>query len=114
MCLSVICCVYVSTDSYLSIHTHPSLEAHELLRIVGLKMDRAEEDMVLAVVSHTGGMHANTQNKTYNTYKLPFGITTISTMLNHYLSVYSQFIQYFILFQLLMYYCSSLFYPLLG
>ncbi|XP_045915101.1 rap guanine nucleotide exchange factor 5 isoform X1 [Micropterus dolomieu] len=50
----VICCVYVSTDSYLSIHTHPSLEAHELLRIVGLKMDRAEEDMVLAVVSHTG------------------------------------------------------------
>ncbi|XP_053189821.1 rap guanine nucleotide exchange factor 5 isoform X1 [Scomber japonicus] len=50
----VICCVYVSADSYLSVHTHPSLEAHELLRIVGLKMDRAEEDMVLAVVSHTG------------------------------------------------------------
>uniref|UniRef100_A0A3Q3K978 Ras-GEF domain-containing protein n=1 Tax=Monopterus albus TaxID=43700 RepID=A0A3Q3K978_MONAL len=50
----VICCVYVSTDSYLSVHTHPSLEAHELLRIVGLKMDRAEEDMVLAVVSNTG------------------------------------------------------------
>uniref|UniRef100_A0A3B4TW43 Rap guanine nucleotide exchange factor 5 n=1 Tax=Seriola dumerili TaxID=41447 RepID=A0A3B4TW43_SERDU len=50
----VICCVYVSSDSYLSVHTHPSLEAHELLRIVGLKMDRAEEDMVLAVVSHTG------------------------------------------------------------
>uniref|UniRef100_A0A3B4XBQ1 Rap guanine nucleotide exchange factor 5 n=1 Tax=Seriola lalandi dorsalis TaxID=1841481 RepID=A0A3B4XBQ1_SERLL len=49
-----ICCVYVSADSYLSVHTHPSLEAHELLRIVGLKMDRAEEDMVLAVVSHTG------------------------------------------------------------
>ncbi|GLD69195.1 rap guanine nucleotide exchange factor 5-like protein [Lates japonicus] len=50
----VICCVYVSTDSYLSVHTHPSLEAHELLRIVALKMDKAEEDMVLAVVSHTG------------------------------------------------------------
>ncbi|XP_051245803.1 rap guanine nucleotide exchange factor 5 isoform X2 [Dicentrarchus labrax] len=50
----VICCVYVSADSYLSVHTHPSLEAHELLRIVGLKMDRAEEDMVLAVVLHTG------------------------------------------------------------
>ncbi|XP_008299456.1 rap guanine nucleotide exchange factor 5 [Stegastes partitus] len=50
----VICCVYVSADSYLSVHTHPSLEAHELLRIVGLKMDKAEEDMVLAVVSHTG------------------------------------------------------------
>ncbi|XP_077403935.1 rap guanine nucleotide exchange factor (GEF) 5a [Vanacampus margaritifer] len=50
----VICCVYVSTDSYLSVHTHPSLEAHELLRIVRLKMDRSEEDMVLAVVAHTG------------------------------------------------------------
>ncbi|XP_012773762.1 rap guanine nucleotide exchange factor (GEF) 5a isoform X1 [Maylandia zebra] len=50
----VICCVYVSADSYLSVHTHPSLEARELLRIVALKMDRAEEDMVLAVVSHTG------------------------------------------------------------
>ncbi|XP_047186150.1 rap guanine nucleotide exchange factor 5 isoform X2 [Scophthalmus maximus] len=54
----VICCVYVSTDSYLSVHTHPSLEAHELLRIVGLKMDRAEQDMVLAVVSHTGVVSA--------------------------------------------------------
>lgn len=51
----VICCVYVSADSYLSVHTHPSLEAHELLRIVSLKMDRAEEEMVLAVMSHSGG-----------------------------------------------------------
>ncbi|KAM8841463.1 rap guanine nucleotide exchange factor 5 [Spinachia spinachia] len=51
----VICCVHVSADSYLSVHTHHSLEGHELLRIVGQKMDRAEEDMVLAVASHTGG-----------------------------------------------------------
>ncbi|XP_011607167.2 rap guanine nucleotide exchange factor 5 [Takifugu rubripes] len=50
----VICCVYVSADSYLSVHTHPSLEAHELLRIVSLKLDRAEEEMVLAVMSNTG------------------------------------------------------------
>ncbi|KAM9340171.1 rap guanine nucleotide exchange factor 5 [Symphorus nematophorus] len=50
----VICCVYVSADSYLSVHIHPAMEAHELLRIVGLKMDRAEEDMVLAVVLQTG------------------------------------------------------------
>ena len=54
-CLPVICCVYVSADSYLSVHTHPSMEAHELLRIVGQKMDRAEDDTVLAVVSQTGG-----------------------------------------------------------
>lgn len=53
--------MYVSTDSYLSVHTHPSLEAHELLRIVGLKMDKAEEDMVLAVASQTGGTHKHTK-----------------------------------------------------
>lgn len=47
--------MYVSADSYLSVHTHPCLEAHELLRIVSLKMDRAEEEMVLAVMSHAGG-----------------------------------------------------------
>lgn len=59
--LSVICCVHVSADSYLSVHTHHSLEGHELLRIVGQKMDRAEEDMVLAVASHTGGTHRLTK-----------------------------------------------------
>lgn len=63
MHLPVICCVYMSTDSFMSVHTHPLLEAHELLRIVGQKMDRAEEDMVLAVVSHTGGTHTSTQYK---------------------------------------------------
>lgn len=59
--------MYVSADSYLSVHTHPSLEAHELLRIVGLKMDRTEEDMVLAVVSHTGGTHRNTKKCMHDT-----------------------------------------------
>lgn len=65
----MICCVYVSADSYLSVHTHPSLEAHELLRIVGMKMDRAEEDMVLAVVLQTGGKHKQ-ENKGFNNYSL--------------------------------------------
>uniref|UniRef100_A0A3P8VHK9 Rap guanine nucleotide exchange factor (GEF) 5a n=1 Tax=Cynoglossus semilaevis TaxID=244447 RepID=A0A3P8VHK9_CYNSE len=58
----VICCVYVSADSYFSVHIRPSMEAHELLRIVSLKMDKAEEDMVLAVVSHSGGTHTTTGN----------------------------------------------------
>lgn len=40
------------------------MEAHELLRIVGLKMDRSEEDMVLAVVSHTGGTQRHGLQKT--------------------------------------------------
>lgn len=67
MCLPVICCVYVSTDSYLSVHTNPSMEAHELLRVVGQKMDKAEEDMVLAVMSQTGGTLTNTQQWMHNT-----------------------------------------------
>ncbi|CAL1584536.1 unnamed protein product [Knipowitschia caucasica] len=50
----VICCVYVSSDSYFSVQIHPLLEAHELLRIVSSKLDRADEEMVLAVVSHSG------------------------------------------------------------
>ncbi|XP_017281219.1 rap guanine nucleotide exchange factor 5 [Kryptolebias marmoratus] len=50
----VIVCVYVSADSYLSVHTHPALEAQELLRIVSLNLDRTGDDTVLAVVSHTG------------------------------------------------------------
>uniref|UniRef100_A0A667XXM4 Rap guanine nucleotide exchange factor 5 n=1 Tax=Myripristis murdjan TaxID=586833 RepID=A0A667XXM4_9TELE len=70
--LRLICCVHVSTDSYLSVHTHPSLEAHELLRIVGLKMDRTEEEMVLAVVSHTGGAHTHT-----HTHGLSFFLITL-------------------------------------
>uniref|UniRef100_A0A672YEY6 Rap guanine nucleotide exchange factor (GEF) 5a n=1 Tax=Sphaeramia orbicularis TaxID=375764 RepID=A0A672YEY6_9TELE len=70
--LSVICCVHVSSDSYLSVHTHPLLEAHELLRIVGLKIDRAEDDMVLAVVSHTGGAQINTRSKESVLWKSSF------------------------------------------
>ncbi|KAM6959559.1 rap guanine nucleotide exchange factor 5 [Aplochiton taeniatus] len=50
----VSCRVHVSADSYLSVHTHPMLESHELLRIVSQKMDRAEEEMVLAVASLSG------------------------------------------------------------
>lgn len=62
--------MYVSADSYLSVHTHPSLEAHELLRIVALKMDRAEEEMVLAVVLQTGGKSRNTIQAEYTTVNI--------------------------------------------
>lgn len=51
----VICCVHVSADSYLSVHAHPAMEARELLRIVAVKTERGEEDMVLVVSSDTGG-----------------------------------------------------------
>ncbi|XP_067112436.1 rap guanine nucleotide exchange factor 5 isoform X2 [Osmerus mordax] len=50
----VLCRVCVSSDSYLSVHTHPSLEAQDLLRIVGQRMERPEEEMMLVVAAQTG------------------------------------------------------------
>uniref|UniRef100_A0A674DCN2 Rap guanine nucleotide exchange factor (GEF) 5a n=1 Tax=Salmo trutta TaxID=8032 RepID=A0A674DCN2_SALTR len=50
----VLCRVYVSADSYLCVYTHSLLSVAELLRIVGQKMDRPEEDMVLVTHTHTG------------------------------------------------------------
>ena len=38
----VLCRVCVSSDSYLSVHTHLSLEAQALLRLVGQRMERPE------------------------------------------------------------------------
>ncbi|XP_014033705.1 rap guanine nucleotide exchange factor 5 isoform X1 [Salmo salar] len=50
----VLCRVYVSADSYLCVYTHSLLSVAELLRIVGQKMDRPEEDMVLVTHTPTG------------------------------------------------------------
>uniref|UniRef100_A0A674D8A1 Rap guanine nucleotide exchange factor (GEF) 5a n=1 Tax=Salmo trutta TaxID=8032 RepID=A0A674D8A1_SALTR len=50
----LLCRVYVSADSYLCVYTHSLLSVAELLRIVGQKMDRPEEDMVLVTHTPTG------------------------------------------------------------
>lgn len=83
MRLAVICCVYVTADSYLSVHAHPSMEVHELLRIVALKMDRAEEEMVLAVMSHTGG--TDTVHRCLSEVTHPRNPCSYSLALNYHL-----------------------------
>ncbi|XP_010871634.1 rap guanine nucleotide exchange factor 5 isoform X2 [Esox lucius] len=50
----VLCRVYVSADSYLCVYTHSLLSVAELLRIVGQKMDRPDEEMVLVTQTSTG------------------------------------------------------------
>ncbi|KAL0962041.1 hypothetical protein UPYG_G00334960 [Umbra pygmaea] len=50
----VLCRVYVSADSYLCVYTHSSLSVAELLSIVGEKLDRPKEDMVLVTHTSTG------------------------------------------------------------
>ncbi|XP_030644944.1 rap guanine nucleotide exchange factor 5 [Chanos chanos] len=50
----VLCRVYVSPDSYLSVRTRPTLVAQELLSIIAHKMEKPEEDMVLVSQSYNG------------------------------------------------------------
>ncbi|KAK7139514.1 hypothetical protein R3I93_016600 [Phoxinus phoxinus] len=50
----VMCRVYVSCDSYLSMRVKPSVVAQELLHIVSQRMDRSEDDMMLTVQTYSG------------------------------------------------------------
>ncbi|KAL4629741.1 rap guanine nucleotide exchange factor 5 isoform X2 [Arapaima gigas] len=50
----VLCRVYVTTDSYLSVRTRATVLAQDLLRIVAEKMELAEEDLVLMAVTYPG------------------------------------------------------------
>ncbi|KAL2080637.1 hypothetical protein ACEWY4_024430 [Coilia grayii] len=50
----VLCRVYVSSDSYVSVRTRSTVVTQELLRVVAQKMERPEEDMMLAAVSYSG------------------------------------------------------------
>ncbi|XP_043088942.1 rap guanine nucleotide exchange factor 5 isoform X2 [Puntigrus tetrazona] len=50
----VMCRVYVSCDSYLSMRVKPAVVAQELLHIVSQRMDRAEDDMMLVTQTYSG------------------------------------------------------------
>ncbi|XP_016375589.1 rap guanine nucleotide exchange factor 5 [Sinocyclocheilus rhinocerous] len=50
----VMCRVYVSSDSYLSVRVKPAVVAQELLHIVSQRMDRSEDDMMLVVQTYSG------------------------------------------------------------
>ncbi|XP_059411573.1 rap guanine nucleotide exchange factor 5 isoform X2 [Carassius carassius] len=50
----VMCRVYVSCDSYLSVRVKPTVVAQELLHIVSQRMERSEDDMVLLAQTYSG------------------------------------------------------------
>ncbi|KAI7799234.1 putative rap guanine nucleotide exchange factor 5, partial [Triplophysa rosa] len=50
----VMCRVYVSSDSYLSMRVKPAVVAQDLLHIVAQRMDRCEDDMMLVVQTYSG------------------------------------------------------------
>ncbi|XP_048008393.1 rap guanine nucleotide exchange factor 5b isoform X1 [Megalobrama amblycephala] len=50
----VLCRVYVTIDSYVSVRTHSEVSVQELLRTVAERLDCAEDDMVLMAVAYPG------------------------------------------------------------
>uniref|UniRef100_A0AAR2L3J8 Rap guanine nucleotide exchange factor (GEF) 5a n=1 Tax=Pygocentrus nattereri TaxID=42514 RepID=A0AAR2L3J8_PYGNA len=54
----VMCRVYVSSDSYLSIRVRTTVLAQELLHIVAQRMEKPEEDMVLVAQTYSGEKRA--------------------------------------------------------
>ncbi|XP_051722527.1 rap guanine nucleotide exchange factor 5b isoform X1 [Ctenopharyngodon idella] len=50
----VLCRVYVTIDSYVSVRTHSDVSVQELLRTVAERLDYAEDDMVLMAVAYPG------------------------------------------------------------
>ncbi|XP_067258473.1 rap guanine nucleotide exchange factor 5b isoform X3 [Chanodichthys erythropterus] len=50
----VLCRVYVTIDSYVSVRTHSEVSVQELLRTVAERLDCAEDDMVLMAVTYPG------------------------------------------------------------
>ncbi|TRY58773.1 hypothetical protein DNTS_034609 [Danionella cerebrum] len=50
----VLCRVYVSTDSYLSVRTHSEICVQELLRMVAERLDSSEEELLLMALSYPG------------------------------------------------------------
>ncbi|KAA0703061.1 Rap guanine nucleotide exchange factor 5 M-Ras-regulated [Triplophysa tibetana] len=51
---AVLCRVYMTVDSYVSVRTHSEATAQELLRTVAERLDCAEEDMVLVAITYSG------------------------------------------------------------
>ncbi|KAF7658247.1 hypothetical protein LDENG_00015550, partial [Lucifuga dentata] len=51
----VLCHVYMSMDSYLSMRAHAGIVAQELLQAVAERMDVPQEEMVLVAITYPGG-----------------------------------------------------------
>lgn len=57
VCVSVLCRVYVTVDSYVSLRTHSEVSVQELLRTVAERLDCAEDDMVLMALTFPEGLN---------------------------------------------------------
>uniref|UniRef100_A0A671MH59 Rap guanine nucleotide exchange factor (GEF) 5a n=1 Tax=Sinocyclocheilus anshuiensis TaxID=1608454 RepID=A0A671MH59_9TELE len=53
----VLCRVYVTIDSYMSVRTHSEVSVQELLSTVAERLDCPENDMVLMAVTYPGGLN---------------------------------------------------------
>lgn len=51
----VLCHVYITMDSYLSMRAHPGVVAQELVQAVAERMDVPQGDLVLVAVTYPGG-----------------------------------------------------------
>ena len=53
----MLCHVYITMDSYLSMRAHPGVVAQELLQAVAERMDVPQGELVLVAVTYPGGKY---------------------------------------------------------
>lgn len=54
---SVLCHVYITMNSYLSVRVHVGVVAQELLQVVADRMDVSVGELVLVAVTYPGGKY---------------------------------------------------------
>lgn len=55
--VTVLCHVYITMDSYISMRAHAGVVAQELLQAVAERMDVPQGELVLVAVTYPGGKH---------------------------------------------------------
>lgn len=61
--VTVLCHVYITIDSYLSMRTHAAVVAQELLHAVAERMDVPQGELVLVAVTYPGGKYQTKINQ---------------------------------------------------
>lgn len=59
MSITVLCHVYVTMNSYLSMRVHAGVIAQELLQALAERMDVPQGELLLVAVTYPGGKEAN-------------------------------------------------------
>ena len=63
--VAVLCHVYITMDSYLSMRAHVGVMAQELLQAVAERMDVPQGELVLVAVTYPGGIYCSSHKATY-------------------------------------------------